>query len=326
MGSIGRKLKAKSLVAQQKLGETTSQMEETLGGLRIIKAFLAEKKMSGRFLKCSNELRTATMRVTMRQAMAHPMSVKKNELGGRETCDHKTDGLDLVEETLTYAREVAEVVAELLKVHGRIVNGGSIELVLIVNRTQTEEALAVVDDLGLILTLLRAVLVVEDVSHIGGRETRLSDLHRHNALLLGGKSENVSVEIGDLFEKVLVTYESFSEADILSDNDDYQEEKSSPYCEGKNEAEDREDPVQYGELILKRIELLNIHREIKDLHDAEEKVRYYLPDSSEHYSHKSKKPIQKAFHCVPLLYVFFSFYMFTALLAEIIKILVENKC
>lgn len=74
MGSIGRKLKAKSLVAQQKLGETTSQMEETLGGLRIIKAFLAEKKMSGRFLKCSNELRTATMRVTMRQAMAHPMS------------------------------------------------------------------------------------------------------------------------------------------------------------------------------------------------------------------------------------------------------------
>ena len=74
MGSIGRKLKAKSLVAQQKLGETTSQMEETLGGLRIIKAFLAEKKMSGRFLKCSNELRTATMRVTMRQALAHPMS------------------------------------------------------------------------------------------------------------------------------------------------------------------------------------------------------------------------------------------------------------
>lgn len=74
MGSIGRKLKAKSLVAQQKLGETTSQMEETLGGLRIIKAFLAEKKMSGRFLKCSNELRTATMRVTMRQAMAHPVS------------------------------------------------------------------------------------------------------------------------------------------------------------------------------------------------------------------------------------------------------------
>lgn len=74
MGSIGRKLKAKSLLAQQKLGETTSQMEETLGGLRIIKAFLAEKKMSNRFLRCSNELRNAVMRVTMRQAMAHPVS------------------------------------------------------------------------------------------------------------------------------------------------------------------------------------------------------------------------------------------------------------
>ena len=74
MGTVGRKLKAKSLVAQQKLGETTSQMEETLGGLRIVKAFLAEKKMSGRFMKCSNELRQATMRVTMRQASAHPVS------------------------------------------------------------------------------------------------------------------------------------------------------------------------------------------------------------------------------------------------------------
>ena len=74
MGAVGRKLKSSSLLAQQKLGETTSQMEETLGGLRIIKAFLAEKKMSARFLKCSNELRTAVRRVTTRQAMAHPMS------------------------------------------------------------------------------------------------------------------------------------------------------------------------------------------------------------------------------------------------------------
>lgn len=74
MGSIGRKLKAKSLAAQQKLGETTSQMEETLGGLRIIKAFIAEKKMTGRFTKCNDELRSATMRVTMRQALAHPVS------------------------------------------------------------------------------------------------------------------------------------------------------------------------------------------------------------------------------------------------------------
>lgn len=74
MGAIGRKLKATSAIAQQKLGETTSQMEETLGGLRIIKAFLAENKMSARFLKCSNDLRSATIRVATRQASAHPVS------------------------------------------------------------------------------------------------------------------------------------------------------------------------------------------------------------------------------------------------------------
>ena len=74
MGAIGRKLKAKSTVAQQKLGETTSQIEETLGGLRIIKAFLAENKMSTRFMKCCNELRSATIKVTTRQASAHPVS------------------------------------------------------------------------------------------------------------------------------------------------------------------------------------------------------------------------------------------------------------
>ena len=74
MGLVGRKLKQKSLLAQSKLSETMSQMEETLGGLRIVKAFLAERKMSGRFMKVSNELRNATMRVTMRQAMAHPVS------------------------------------------------------------------------------------------------------------------------------------------------------------------------------------------------------------------------------------------------------------
>lgn len=74
MGVVGRKLKQNSLAAQAKLSESMSQMEETLGGLRIIKAFLAEGKMSQRFLKCSNELRSAIMRVTMRQAMAHPVS------------------------------------------------------------------------------------------------------------------------------------------------------------------------------------------------------------------------------------------------------------
>ncbi len=74
MGAIGRRLKATSLLAQRKLGETTSQMEETLGGLRIVKAFIAEKKMSARFEKCSNELRSATIRVATRQASAHPVS------------------------------------------------------------------------------------------------------------------------------------------------------------------------------------------------------------------------------------------------------------
>ena len=74
MGTIGRKLKSTSLVAQRKAGEATSQMEETLGGLRIVKAFVAEKKMSNRFKKCSNELRSASIRVAMRQALAHPVS------------------------------------------------------------------------------------------------------------------------------------------------------------------------------------------------------------------------------------------------------------
>ena len=74
MGSIGRKLKARSLVVQQKVGDTTSQMEETIGGLRVVKAFVAEKKMSARFRRCCDELRNAVMRVTMRQALAHPMS------------------------------------------------------------------------------------------------------------------------------------------------------------------------------------------------------------------------------------------------------------
>lgn len=74
MGSIGRKLKAKSLVVQSFWSDTMAQLEETLGGLRIIKAFLAEDKMSKRFLDKSNELRRATNRVSMRQALAHPVS------------------------------------------------------------------------------------------------------------------------------------------------------------------------------------------------------------------------------------------------------------
>ena len=74
MGRVGRKLKRQSLEAQSKWSETLSQLEETLGGMRIIKAFIAEDKMIRRFTKCSNEFRHATNRVAMRQSLAHPMS------------------------------------------------------------------------------------------------------------------------------------------------------------------------------------------------------------------------------------------------------------
>ena len=74
MGKVGRKLKRQSLEAQGKWSDTMSQLEETLGGLRIIKAFIAEDRMINRFARCSNELRDAVNRVAMRQALAHPMS------------------------------------------------------------------------------------------------------------------------------------------------------------------------------------------------------------------------------------------------------------
>lgn len=74
MGRVGRALKRQSLEAQGKWSDTMSQLDETLGGLRIIKAFLAEEKMIGRFVCCSNELRDATNKVATRQALAHPMS------------------------------------------------------------------------------------------------------------------------------------------------------------------------------------------------------------------------------------------------------------
>ena len=74
MGKVGKKLKRQSLYAQSKWSDTMSQLEETLGGLRIIKAFIAEDKMINRFVKCSNEVRDANNRVAMRQALAHPMS------------------------------------------------------------------------------------------------------------------------------------------------------------------------------------------------------------------------------------------------------------
>lgn len=74
MGTVGKKLKRQSHEAQGKWSDTMSQLEETLGGLRIIKAFVAEKKMVDRFTRCSNEYRDAINRVAMRQSLAHPMS------------------------------------------------------------------------------------------------------------------------------------------------------------------------------------------------------------------------------------------------------------
>ena len=74
MGKVGKKLKRQSLEAQGKWSDTMSQLEETLGGLRIIKAFIAEEKMVNRFSQCSNELRDASNKVAIRQSLAHPMS------------------------------------------------------------------------------------------------------------------------------------------------------------------------------------------------------------------------------------------------------------
>ena len=74
MGIVGRKLKAGSLEAQGLWSDTLSQVEETLGGLRIIKAFNAEEKMNNRFDNINSSLRKSVMRVAIRQQLAHPMS------------------------------------------------------------------------------------------------------------------------------------------------------------------------------------------------------------------------------------------------------------
>ncbi len=74
MGVVGRKLKAKSTEAQSLWSDTMSMVEETLGGLRIIKAFCAEEKMNKSFAKVNGEYRDHIMRVNIRQQMAHPMS------------------------------------------------------------------------------------------------------------------------------------------------------------------------------------------------------------------------------------------------------------
>ena len=74
MGFVGRKLKQKSIKAQALWSDTMSQVEETLGGLRIIKAFCAEEKMNKRFDKVNSDYRNNIMKVNIRQQMAHPMS------------------------------------------------------------------------------------------------------------------------------------------------------------------------------------------------------------------------------------------------------------
>ncbi len=74
MSAIARKLKAQSIEAQRYWSDTMSQVEETLGGLRIIKAFLAEKKMSERFNAVTEAMRNKNNRVAIRQSSAHPVS------------------------------------------------------------------------------------------------------------------------------------------------------------------------------------------------------------------------------------------------------------
>ena len=74
MSAIGKKLKRKSLEAQDKWSETMAQLDETLGGLRIIKAFIAEDKMKERFANTANQYRKAYSKVAVRQASAHPVS------------------------------------------------------------------------------------------------------------------------------------------------------------------------------------------------------------------------------------------------------------
>ena len=74
MSAIGKKLKRKSLEAQEKWSETMAQLDETLGGLRVIKAFIAEDKMKERFFNTADEYRRASAKVAVRQASAHPVS------------------------------------------------------------------------------------------------------------------------------------------------------------------------------------------------------------------------------------------------------------
>jgi subfamily B ATP-binding cassette protein MsbA len=74
IGRIGKSLKKRSLAGQNKMGELLSTIEETLTGLKIIKAFAAEKKISGRFDKQIEEYRRIMNRILTRRYLASPLS------------------------------------------------------------------------------------------------------------------------------------------------------------------------------------------------------------------------------------------------------------
>ena len=74
MSAIGKKLKRKSLEAQEKWSDTMAQLDETLGGRRVIKKFIAEDKMKERFFNTAEQYRKASGKVAVRQASAHPVS------------------------------------------------------------------------------------------------------------------------------------------------------------------------------------------------------------------------------------------------------------
>ena len=74
IGMIGKSLKQRSTLGQQQTGELLSQIEETLSGLRVIKAFNAEKKLEKRFAALNEKLRRTLNRINRRYTLAHPLS------------------------------------------------------------------------------------------------------------------------------------------------------------------------------------------------------------------------------------------------------------
>ncbi len=74
IGNLGRNLRKNSLTGQQQMGSMLSQIEETLGGIRIVKAFNAENKLIGRFAKINDQIRSTFGRINRRHLLAHPLS------------------------------------------------------------------------------------------------------------------------------------------------------------------------------------------------------------------------------------------------------------